>query len=418
MSWEDRVREAAFTPPSGTRLRFQFEDVSREIEKRTTAFEFPGVDGAFVQENGYGSRKYPLRCYFAGITHDLDATAFEVALLEPGIGRLEHPLYGAFDAIQFGTITRRDDLKSAANQTVIEVVFWTTVGALYPSAEADPRNELLASLDVLDLTSSTEYAALADLSTSAARVATKSSTRSLLRMASDALGEVAGAVSAVNRDFRDTQDAINYGLDVLVGQPLQLALQVANLVKAPALARVGIDLRLEGYRRLAERIFGAPFVSSVGAELAGTRLRLSNSFHTNNLFAMAAVAGSVRAVAEHTFVAKPDALAAADEVLALFDRLVAWRDAGFGSIGQVDPGASYQALQQAVALVAGYLLQVSFTLATERRVVLDRARTIIDLAAELYGSVDDRLDVLITTNGLTGQEILELPSGRVIAYYI
>jgi hypothetical protein len=70
-----------------------------------------------------------------------------------------------------------------------------------------------------------------------------------------------------------------------------------------------------------------------------------------------------------------------------------------------------------VALTAGHLVETSFTLLQERRIVLDRERTIIDLAAELYGSVDDRLDLLINSNDLTGSEILELPRGRTIVYY-
>jgi hypothetical protein len=49
--------------------------------------------------------------------------------------------------------------------------------------------------------------------------------------------------------------------------------------------------------------------------------------------------------------------------------------------------------------------------------VIDRARTIIDVAAELYGSVDDRLDYLISTNGFTGAQILELERGTSVAYY-
>jgi hypothetical protein len=51
-------------------------------------------------------------------------------------------------------------------------------------------------------------------------------------------------------------------------------------------------------------------------------------------------------------------------------------------------------------------------------VVLDRPRTIIDLAAELYGSVDDKLDFLISSNNLTGDQILELQRGQVISYYV
>jgi hypothetical protein len=413
------VREGAYTPPSGVRMTFLYEDVSRETDKRTAAFAFPGVDGSYVQDNGYSARRYPLRCYFAGPSHDLQATAFELALLERGRGRLEHPFYGAFDVVPFGTITRRDDLKTAANQSVVEVTFWASLDALYPSTATSPRNELLAALDAFDFAQAQEFAALTSLDKATARAATKAATRGLLRMASDALSAIADAVTAVNHSFRDAQSAVNYGIDVLVGQPLQLAQQVANLVRAPALARVGIQLRLEGYRDLADRIFGTTSLGTVGSPaLAGMQLRIVSSFHTADLFASQALAGSLRSVVEHTYGSKAEALAAADAVLAQLDALVDWRDGAFGALGLSDPGATHQALRHAAARAAGQLVESSFDLAAERRLVIDRPRTIIDIAAELYGSVDDRLDYLIETNGFTGAEILELPTGTSVAYYL
>lgn len=48
---------------------------------------------------------------------------------------------------------------------------------------------------------------------------------------------------------------------------------------------------------------------------------------------------------------------------------------------------------------------------------LDRPRALIELTAELYGVVDERLDFMITTNDLTPNEILELPAGREIVWY-
>ena len=79
---------------------------------------------------------------------------------------------------------------------------------------------------------------------------------------------------------------------------------------------------------------------------------------------------------------------------------------------------AYQQLQEAAALTAGFLVFISFSLKQERRLVLDRARTVIDLAAELYGSVDDPLDFFIASNRLSGSEILELPIGREVVYYV
>jgi hypothetical protein len=104
-------------------------------------------------------------------------------------------------------------------------------------------------------------------------------------------------------------------------------------------------------------------------------------------------------------------------MLDLFDEMVAWRDTGFDDLSQIDLGGAYQALHTATSLTAGRLIEASFTLVPERRIVIDRPRTIIDLAADLYGSVDDRLDFLIASNDLSGSEILELPRGAMIKYY-
>jgi prophage DNA circulation protein len=418
-AWEGRLKEAAYTSPKGTRIRFDYEDVSREVTKRATAFEFPGVNDAYIQANGFGARRYPLRVFFWGENHDLIATAFEAALLEEGRGRLEHPMYGAVDVVPFGDITRRDDLKTAANQSIIEVTFWTSVAELYPAALGSPRSEVVAALDGFNVAAAQQFEADTELASVVAKANVKSKIRALLNEASSKLSAVAAVNAAVSREFYDAVSLVNLGLDVAIGQPLQLALQISNMVTAPARALAGIRSRLEAYKLFAEAITtsqeeaGGNDATTLGSE----RLRLENNFHTSALFASAAVAGSIRSVVEHTFSTKPEAIAAAEEVLGQFDALVGWLEARQQGLGIVDTGEAYQALHTAAALVAGYLVEISFTLVPERRIVLDRPRTIIDLAAELYGSVDDRLDLLITSNNLTGSEILELPRGRAIAYY-
>jgi len=84
----------------------------------------------------------------------------------------------------------------------------------------------------------------------------------------------------------------------------------------------------------------------------------------------------------------------------------------------IDTGELYDPLQQAVALTAGFLVQVSFTLRQERTRILEKDRTVHDLVAELYGRVDEELDFFINSNALTGSEILELPKGKEIVYYV
>lgn len=416
--WEGRLRPGAYTTPSGTRITFQFENVGREVEKRTTAFPFIKVRDDYVQDNGYGSRKYPLVCYFTGDSCDKIADAFFSGLLEPGPGKLEHPRYGTLTVVPFGTITQRDDLIDGANQSAIEVTFWTTTDAVYPSAEGNPRSEILNAVEIYNAVVSQRFANTADLRTGLRRSAMKSSVRALLQTVSRALSRVSGGVSGITREFRDLQSTVNFGLDVLVGQPLFLARQIVNLISAPSRALTGIFDRLAGYRAMAEDIFGTSRASSADRALSESlRLQAQNDFHLADLAAQSAVAGSVRAVLNHEFTTKPEALAAAEELLSQLDAVVEWRQMRFEELELIDTGESYQALQESVALAAGFLVQVSFTLVPEVAIVLDRPRTVIDLCAELYGTVDDREDFLISSNNLTGDEILLIPGGRRIVYY-
>ena len=418
MSWEDRLAEAAYTSPGGTRQTFLYEDVSQEIDKRAAAFQFPGVDGTYLQDNGQSERRFPLRCIFTGADCDKAAEAFEGLLLERGQGSLEHPLYGKKKVVPYGTITRRDDLTTAANQSIIEVVFWSTLGAVYPSSGFNAKGELLSSLSKVTDKGSHAFSKAMKLNTEARRAAAKLSVREALRNVQGALERVSSATDSVNREFRQIQSDINFGIDVLIGQPLLLARQLMNLVTAPPRALAGIASRLEAYANLLDRMIKSSTSSPADLSVVpALRVRRSNDFQLASLVATAAVQGSVSSVNENTFTAKPEAIAAAEAIIAQADAITAWSDQRYDDQAQIDEGESYQALQDTVALGVGYLVEISFSLLPERAIVLDRPRNIIELAAEIYGSIDDRLDFLIDTNKLTGSGIIELPRGRRIVYY-
>jgi hypothetical protein len=437
--WFKRLRPAAYKSPTGTTIKFQYVDVSREYELRGTAFEFPQVNDAYVQRKGFGPRKYPLLCYFSGPNSDLVATAFEAALLAPGMGVLDHPRYGKIsNVVPFGTVQRTDALGTAANQVIVSVTFWTTTGAVYPNADPATQNEILLGLGNFDVEAAQRFAANAKLNKAALRAGMIATIKGLLKTISGAMAAVSGAVANVRREMQEIEDAINFGIDTLIGQPLLLAQQVSNLIKAPARALAGIESRLDGYARMLEDI-GLSSQALPGETLAsGTALldrrdAIGNDFHASDFCQLTGVSGSILASiakpasgAPATFKTRNQAIAAADEIARQFDQAVALRDAGFGALGgigevdatRVDTGESIQALQAVTALAIGYLVQQSFGLKPEQRIILDRDRTIIDLSAELHGKVDEKLDQIIDSNDLSGDEILELPKGKSIGYFL
>jgi prophage DNA circulation protein len=405
MAWTDRLKEAAYISPSGERYTFAFENVGNSRSKKTTNFEFPDVDGTYVQESGSTGRSYPLQCIFWGTDYDVQADAFDVALFETGTGKLEHPIYGTIDVVPTGTITRRDDLKTAANQAILEVTFMATIGLIYPSAQNDPASDVISAVADFNTATAGEFEDNINLNTAVKKATFKSKYDALLNQVSGGLSGVADTVAEVQSEFNAINSSINRGIDVLIGQPLTLAFQTMQLIQAPARAASLISAKLDAYNNLAMSIIASKRTTAL-------------DFYTKDLYAATYVTGSVLSTVNNQFDTRVGAIEAAAAILEQFDAINAWKDDNLTELSLIDTGTSYQQLQKAVALTAGYLVEISFTLKQERKIVLDRARTIVDLTAELYGNIDENLDFLIDSNDLTGLEILELPKGREVVYYV
>jgi len=420
MSWEQRIKEAAYTSPNGNRLTFDFEDVSYNWTKKATAYEFANVNGTYIQSRGTSGRRFPMLCYFSGDDHDIEAKGFVALLNEDGFGRLEHPLYDPADVVPFGEITRRDDLKTAANQTVLEVEFWETLGVIYPAGDTDLSGTVTASVDDFNAASAAQFEKQIDLDSEAETITFKDRVESFLGEVSEATSRIAATTEKVNDQFNQVNDSINRGIDVLIRDPLTLAFQTKIAIQAPARAATAIRDRLDAYGNLAADIFGRPDATSSDA----------NKFLTRDLFASGYVSGSVVSVINHQFDTRSEALEAALTLLDQWETYLTWLDANWDYLAAldtealpaynlVDIGQGYQSLVDAVGLAAGFLVRISFTLKQERAVVLDRARNMLELGYELYGEgFEDQLDFFINSNNLSGVEILEIPKGRKIKYYV
>lgn len=414
MPWQDRLAEAAYTTPSGQRLVFVYENVRKSFNKKTSAFEFPDAIGTFIQDNGRSGRRLPLRIFFSGDDYDIEATTFEDGLAEPGRGKLEHPIYGTIDVVPFGIIGRRDDLKTAANQAVLEVTFWETIDILFPSAQTDPGSEVLTAVDEYNTAEAEQFKEVLDIDTVTEEVTFQNRYQLVLDIAQSALQNIANAQDDVQRQFNAVFDSINTGIDILIQDPLTLAFQTTILLQTPARADTSIRARLDAYSNLVNTII----TGENAIRTQGNDSQEANAFQNDDLFVSTLVTGTIVSVVNNQFETKIEALSAAEEILDLASAVTVWRDANYESLGLIDTGSAYQQFQEAVALTAGFLVEISFSLKQERSIILTHDRTIVDVVAELYGTVDEQLDFFIASNDLTGTEILELPKGKEVRYFV
>jgi hypothetical protein len=414
-------RHGAYTSPSGERHQFDYENVSRSTPLRRGLFEFTNVNGGYAQTNGHGARTFPMVCFFSGGDCDLAADAFEKSLTEDGIGRFEHPLYGPFPAVAVGEIARRDDLVTAANQSAVEVTFFRTLRSLYPTGQRDDLGAIATSRAELAAQASQEFAEYSDLTTTAARENAVATVSRLLEETRSSMSVWVSDVSEQSRSFGDALDGIDSSLGSLIGAPATLASEVFAAVESTVDAARFED-SLNGLDRLLAALLADPALNptefSSGETVPASELsRATNGFHVTRVFALAAVSASAAIAAAAEYRSRTEALTAAAEMAERFDDVVAWSEAGIVALEQLDTGAAYERLHAVVAGGTGYLVRSSFDLAIRRTLVTTRYRTLLDVASEVYGEVDARLDELIADNDLSGDEILLISPGRELVYY-
>jgi len=405
--WQKRLKQGAYTGPEGERIVFQFVDLQRTIQKRTTTFEFNGIDGKFVQDNGHDEGVYPLMCYFTGDDHDRIATAFEGLLTERGRGKLEHPMYGTIDVVPTGTIERQNLMVSAANQTTIMVTFSSTLADIYQQFATVPKSKITQTNEGFDIAAAAQFESDVDLSDPVSQAKMASDVLQVLQDSAQTIRNISNGIASAQRDYDNQARKITQSIDTLVTAPANLASQIIELIKSPARTIADIESKLAGYEFFSR-----------DRENQLSDVKDNNAVALNNLVFLSATNASVVSANSQDFVNRPDALETALNVNRISDSNSAILDALFVDTGFIDTGGMYQASQKAVSQIIGKLVSDSFDLLVERIVYLQRDRNMVDVCSQFYGEVTDQaLQRFIDTNRIGGEEMYILKRGRKISYY-
>ncbi len=430
MSYEDRIVAMVYTSPSGRSFTGTYEDVSKVLSKKTTAFNFPDVDGTYVQDQGKKGRQYPLRWIFWGEDYDLEAEAFDTAIEEKGPGILQHPLYGTFDVVPFGTIKRRDDLVTAANQAVYDITFYETIKIIFPISELSSENAMNEGFREFSDSAANNYDDSLSIKTAPETTSFIDSAKAGLRKIKKAMAGVAATTAEIERAFNDVADLADETITTLVGGPLLIATQMIALTRLPSQASASIGSKLDAYSSLLDSLTSGP-----GNQFEqGIDSQAGNAYSNNNLIASSTVLSSIEStIAPDTiFTTRSEAITAIEKLDQLLTDYINWSDTNReglvlgalptrepGTNDLIDTGEAYQRLLEVFSILQGRLTQIAFSALQERSVILDRDRTFIDFGAEFYGQLDEQYDFIIQSCNLTGWEIVNgIKKGREMVYYV
>jgi hypothetical protein len=110
---------------------------------------------------------------------------------------------------------------------------------------------------------------------------------------------------------------------------------------------------------------------------------------------------------------------AANTLVRLLEETQEFADAKIAANAFVDSdSAAYLSFLTLARNSAKLVLNASFSLPLQKTVTLDRDRQVVELCAELYGEIDEKLDGFIALNNFNIDEIQLIPMGRSVSYYV
>lgn len=430
MSWEDRLKEAAITTPDGKKYIFEYEDVSKTVRKKTSKYTFGDASGALVQDFGIGEVGFPLTIYFSGIDYDLTAKEFELSAGNEGACLLEHPIYGVHDVIIEGW-DRADNLKTKNNQAVFTIVMTETIIPAAPVSAASFRSNIETSLD--DVQELNAEAFTTNIDNIKDKASLKDRILSNIDKFNKEMKNIKKLVDDVNDQINSATAFINNNIDDLLSAPIVLANSIQTIIRAPARVTNSIKQRINAYTTVIDGILNST-VSSSGADAYNQRLE--NQMFSFSLLSAAAECTLNTEEGVNGFVTRADATSTVEDLTSKFIEIQNYVDTEQQEsedeqnilIRYSVPSGLLSELKNVISLTASQLIKLAFSLRQERIIYNERPdETIITLCKELYGGkVEDpldftgtlsRLDFLILSNNLTGEELIQIPYNREIRYY-
>jgi prophage DNA circulation protein len=417
MSWEDRLQQAAITTQDGERYIFQYEDVSIEYSKKITKYTFSDQKGALVQDFGVGEIGLPLECIFSGINYDITANAFETSLSIPGSVLLEHPIYGNKN-VSIESFSRLDRLKTANGQAIFQLLVTVDLISESPTSTGETRSIILALQEDFINTSGEVFEQL-NAENVADEIDSQTRIQAFVETTKSTFQEIVAQSDEIENTFNTIADNIIQNIDNLIQDPLSLGASIQRLVYTPARLVEAIQTRLSTYADFISNLIASPVDQSNSVDTYNQRIE-------KQLFVTGAVSAITQATLFGEFTTKAEATEAAAQILSILDEVQEYLDDEeqtniLNSLTKryVVSDAITDELKTIVATAAARLVQLSFSLKQERIITTTRKRTIIDLCFELYKTTEEEeLSFFINTNGLTGEELLLIPKGKEIKYYV
>jgi prophage DNA circulation protein len=419
--WKARVRDSIeLTSPAGATFTAKWQAGPRDFDKKLGIFAYPKVKGNIIQDLDVNSTRYNLKIFFEGAQHDKTASSFFTACRETGTWEVIHPIHG-FLELQLVSVREMNDPIRSGNLTAIDTRWLEPIDPISLLTAAELAAIIDEKIKDLNVNAAQQFADNLNQKAEAFSRAIESATTKAALITDlvtkplfDSIDALDTAMTAIQQGINDVKTQTTILTDSLAGQLQQLT-QLPSLGIGDGQAKGAV------YSDLVDDLVRVLPTTVRQPESAKNEAAVSE-------ICMVAALGAVAKVATiSTLVTRTQALELASLIVGIFESVTTNLDAVQAAFSGTDFYTQYfsqsQTYLQAADLIATankYLLTLAPSLQVEKRIILDRPRSPIEITITEYGTLgdnDEKFDLFIETNKLKGDDILLLDRGTEVVVY-
>jgi prophage DNA circulation protein len=448
-TWQDRVRGyIKLISPKGTEFTPGWRGDTVSGEKKVGQHDAPMVDGTITQDLGMKGLAFPLTLLFEGVDNDKDAWKFAQTLSsERGPWTVVHPVLGSltlqplsfscpFDPIGSGNISVIttswiEPKETAQDSTPVPAsdVFSAADDAAVANAEAFAEAPI-SELTQLQSLSNTIKANIATVKSAMSQVSAKA--QAIIRQVQSEIASTEMDLLSIAGEVTSLLQAPGMASGMLAGAAKSMSLDsdiTALLTSSSSVISlsgktVTTSAQVNSLAAIGLKLIDAMSVMKTDNSKAVKSAAMSHELCLNGM-----IVSMAKVIASQLPETRVEAVSIIESFGSFIDSVTAICDtistatAGFNLEEQyiVSSGVS-EAVSNLRASVNSYLLSVICNLKIEKKIILDRPRTTLEVAITEYGATaetaDFYYDLFCRSNNLHGRDVLHLGQGREVAVYV
>ena len=402
----ERIRELKYTSPGGSVFTLLYDEVERSGSKKLSIHDLPQQDRAIVQELGESPAPFSISGYFIGSDSDSTGDLLALSLTEKGSGLLQHPRWGDIECIPM-TWTQKESMTDGIGRVDFQIQFFpfksTEVSTGLTSTES--KSDKVAQItEWAVITAVKDFVASIETATATALSSSKVYVQNIVDKFANEMRKYVSADPTLSADFEKALTVFNNDVDLIFSDPESFINNVHKILRQPWSSAAYVTEKIQSYADIV----------SEAISTAGTTW---NEVVTACQILFGLSAGAAESSTDGVLENRPDAIEIESNLDTIQQNINACISNASNSVGYVFDYEGMAGINDALVTSRRYILDNLYNLKSEVIVIVKNEIPPIKLCWIYYKDIS-KLPKFILDNKLKGEEILLLPIGRQVVFYV